>query len=388
MSVTRIVRSVVVGAVSVGSLGACTLNYEVEERTLAKTTPIVLQKPLDLLFVVDNSASMLEEQAALYRSVFDERCPITDTRRVPLDYQNPDRETFDDISEVCGLAQLMAAMGNDFHIGVIATDVGTYDERFSAAQDPDGVHTQLPMRGCLQGKGLITSDDDVAVDFRDAVIGLGVYGSPIERGLDAMDIFLDPESRRAPGCENDLDGFLRPDGQLMVVFVTDEDDCSHRDGSSGFPDELFFEPDAAGDWPELFTESRSGDCYTRANELATIVGYAQHLRQLVTDQRTSEVLVSVVAGLRDDGAGLDAGACIARDDGSIDGVCRAVLGASNTAECEQEGDCCTADGGNRYVDLARSINADSLMGSICAEDFRAPLMPIFSLGELGGDEVF
>ena len=387
MSVTTIVRFVAVGAVSVGTIVACTLDHEIEQRTPAKTTPIVLQKPLDLLFVVDNSESMLEEQAALYRSVFDERCPITDTRRVPLDYQSPDRETFDDISEVCGLAQLMAAMGNDFHLGVIATDVGHYDERVSLAQDPDGTHEQLPMRGCLQGRGLITDDDDVAVDFRDAVIGLGTAGSPFERGLDAMEIFLDPQSRRAPGCENDLDGFLRPEARLMVVFVTDEDDCSHRDGSTGFPDELLDEPATAGEWPDMF-RSRTQDCYERANELATVASYKGTLDTLVIDGRTSDVFVSVVAGLRDDGAGLNAGACIARDDGSIDGVCRALQGTSNAFECEQTGDCCMADGGGRYVELARAINADSLVGSICAEDFRAPLMPIFSVGELGGDEVF
>jgi len=382
MSVIK--RFVIVGSGLVG-LAACTLDYVVEEATPSKTTPIVSQKPLDILFVVDNSGSMLEEQAALYRSVFDERCPITDVRRVPLDYQNPDRETFDDISEVCGLAQLMAAMGNDFHIGVIATDVGNFDERLSAAQDPDGTHEQLPMRGCLQGKGLITDDDDVAVDFRDAVIGLGTFGSSFERGLDAMEVFLDPDSRRAPGCENDLDGFLRPDAQLMVVFVTDEDDCSHRDGSTSFPDELADEPQTPGEWQGFFVKD-TRVCYERANELATVASYKSVLDKLVVDGRSSDVLVSVVAGLRDDGAGLNAGACIARDDGSIDGICRAVQGTSNA--CEQNDDCCTADGGGRYVELARAVNADSLLGSICEEDFRAPLMPIFSLGELGGDEVF
>lgn len=385
MSVIK--RFVIVGSGLVG-LAACTLDYVVEETTPSKTTPIVSQKPLDILFVVDNSGSMLEEQAALYRSVFDERCPITDVRRVPLDYQNPDRETFDDISEVCGLAQLMAAMGNDFHIGVIATDVGNFDERVSDAQDLDGNHEQLPMRGCLQGKGLITDDDDVAVDFRDAVIGLGTAGSPFERGLDAMEIFLDPDSRRAPGCDDDLDGFLRPAAQLMIVFVTDEDDCSHRDGSTSFPDELLDEPSEGGNWLPLFTNTRAQDCYDRANELATVASYKATLERLVDDGRTSDVLVSVMAGLRDDGLGLVAGGCLALDDGTITGTCFESRGNSNSLSVCEGVDCCTADAGRRYVDLARAVNADSLLGSICAEDFRAPLMPIFSLGELGGDEVF
>ncbi len=388
MSVSTFIKAkpvVVASILGASAFAACTLDYPLEERTLADTTPLVVQRPIDFLFVVDNSASMQEEQAALYRSVFDERCPITDVRRVPTELQNPDRPTFDELADVCGIAQLMAAMGSDYHIGVVATDVGNYDERLSSAQDLDNSHEQLPMRACLQGKGLITRNDDIAVDFRDAVIGLGTWGSSIERGLDAMEVFLDPDSRRAPGCENDLDGFLRGNGQLMVVFVTDEDDCSHRDGSTGFPDELADEPREPGEWFEL-SRSDPGACYARSNELASVASYRDVLTKLIADRRTTDVFVSVVAGLRDDGAGLNAGACIGRDDGSIDGACLAALGTSNSCAPGQE--CCTADSGSRYVELARAINADSLLGSICSDDFRQPLMPLFSIGRLGGDDVF
>ncbi len=371
-------------AVAVG-LGACAIDYPVETVVPRQTTPIVLQDPIDILFVVDNSGSMLEEQATLYRSVYDDRCPITDVSNVPFIYRSPDRATFDELREVCGLSQLMAATGSDFHIGVIATDVGNWDERVSAAQDIDNTHEQLPMRGCLQGKGLITVEDDIAVEFRDAVIGLGTAGSPIERGLDAMELFLDPASRRAPGCDNDLDGFLRPSGRLVVVFVTDEDDCSHRDGASGFPDELDGEPVEGGDWPELFRANPS-NCYDRVGELAPIVGYRDALQALIADGRTTDVVVAAVAGARDDGLGFVAGGCVATSDDIVSGNCSEARGTSSS--CSPEQNCCTADAGRRYVELALAVNADSLLGSICAADFLDPLLPLFTVAELGGEEVF
>ncbi|HEY1099589.1 MAG TPA: hypothetical protein VGF99_11705 [Myxococcota bacterium] len=380
----------VVGAVGSVGLAACTLDYAIQPEVPQLTTSLVLQAPLDILFVVDNSGSMREEQEALYRSLYDERCPIVDVGNVPPRFQAPTRLLFDELSEVCGIAQLLAAVGGDWHIGVIATDVSNWDERLSAGQDPNDEHTQAPMRGCLQGVGLIDDETpDAAGALRDAIVGLGTYGNPVERGLDAAEIFLDPDSRRAPGCDNDLDGFLRKDGRLVVVYVSDEDDCSHRDGGGGFPDELAGEPIDAGDWHELYTQLSPVDCYERANELQTTASYKAGFDQLIADGRTTDVVVAVMGGVRDDGAGPIAGACIQRDDGVIDGQCLATFGNSgNSAVCTAETNCCTADAASRYVELARSINVDSPLGSICAEDFRTPFMPLFHVGELGGAEVF
>lgn len=379
----------VVGAVGSVGLAACTLDYAIQPEVPQLTTSLVLQAPLDILFVVDNSGSMREEQEALYRSLYDERCPIVDVGNVPPRFQAPTRLLFDELSEVCGIAQLLAAVGGDWHIGVVATDVSNWDERFSPGQDPDDLHTQAPMRGCLQGVGLIDDDTpDIASALRDSVVGLGTYGGAIERGLDAAEIFLDPDSRRAPGCDNDLDGFLRPNGRLVVVYVSDEDDCSHRDGAGGFPDELANEPIEGGNWIDRLTASTS-ICQERANELQTTASYKATFDQLIADGRTTDVVVAVMAGIRDDGAGSIAGACIQHDDGTIDGQCTVSFGQSGGLDCTIEGaNCCTADAASRYVELARSINVDSPLGSICADDFRTPFMPLFHVGELGGAEVF
>ena len=179
---------------------------------------------------------------------FEKRCPIDDLTNVQPQFANPPPAVLSELASVCGISQLMAAMNGDFHIGVITTDVGNCDERLPDAQDLDDTHTPTPMRGCLQGavnasgKKFLTRDDDVQQGLQDAMLGVGLYGSSFERGMDAMKVFLDDGSRRAPGCEDDLDGFLRQDGQLLVIFVGDEDDCSHADGAYGFANELEGEP--------------------------------------------------------------------------------------------------------------------------------------------------
>jgi hypothetical protein len=372
-------------AFALGTFTACTIDYQLDQPI--ERLPLAVQRPLDILFVVDNSASMADEQATLLRSVFDPRCPITDVQAVPQRYNRPSREVFAELSEVCGIAQLLAAMGGDFHIGVITTDVGVCDERFSVGQDPNNLHEPTTMRGCLQGQGVITNSDDVEAAFQSAILGVGNYGSSIERGLDAMEVFLDPGSRRAPGCENDLDGFLRKDGRLMVVMVADEDDCSHRDGALGFPNELEGEPETCGEFIDLFArpETSASNCQNRQDQLVSVGAYSDALRGLVDTGRTTDVMVSVMGGLRDNGAGLEPGGCAPLPDGGVDGSCRATLGTAQT--CDVEENCCSADGAFRYVEFARAVNADSLLGSICADNFRDPLLPLFFLDRLGGEEV-
>jgi len=359
-------------------LSGCTRTYALD--LPPESTAIAAQGPLDILFVVDNSASMSDEHEALVRSVFDERCPIDDVNAVPQRFANPPPALLAELAEVCGLAQLLAAIGGDYHIGVITTDVGVCDERLPGAQDPEGVHTPTPMRGCLQGR-LLSGADDILGGFQNAMVDVGTYGSPRERGFDAMEIFLDPGSRRAPGCENDLDGFLRPDGRLLVVFVADEDDCSHADGAFGFSDELVGEPQQCGDFPGLFTQANSaGLCTSEAELLAPVSRYARVLRGLVNDRRTQEVYVGVVGGLVESAGVFVPSGCSPDEggEGGITALCAPVFGGGGSAACDEDGArCCAADGAFRYTELAAAVNSEALLGSICASDFRAPLLPIF-----------
>lgn len=388
--------TLVLGAVLLAPLvGACTISYPLDTPPPSVPAAIAAQAPLDILFVVDNSPSMAEEQDTLVRSVFDERCPIADLRDVPEPFANAPPDVLEELAEVCGLAQLMAAINGDFHIGVITTDVGNCDERFAEVQDPDGLHTPTSMRGCLQGAAnddghkFLSRDDDVLGGVQQAMLGVGTYGSSFERGMDAMKIFLDPASRRAPGCENDLDGFLRKDGQLLVIFVGDEDDCSHADGAYGFDNELENEPAGCGDFREMFLQSSATDCYEQRDLLAPVADYAGFLRGLTEQGRTTGVYVGVVGGLVEsvgsDGGGFVPGGCVPGDEGAVEAQCTPTFG--NSQICDENQSCCFADGSFRYAELAASVNSAPLMGSICAPDFRGPLLPIFFRSDLEDENV-
>jgi hypothetical protein len=137
---------------------------------------------VDILFVVDNSASMTEEQAALSAGF-------------------------------ASFAQNLEDANSNFHIGVVATS--------QDSTDPD--------RGKMIGDTpFLTSADDYITEFQ-ARIALGVQGSDKEKGLEAAAFALSPAiiTRHNPG-------FLRPDANLLVVIVSDEEDCSDDGVLDGF----------------------------------------------------------------------------------------------------------------------------------------------------------
>lgn len=140
----------------------------------------------DVLFVIDNSASMAEEQVRL-------------------------GENFQ------AFVGVLAETSADFQIGVITTDATSSDA------------------GRLIGELLTPDTPDLEAAFA-AAVTVGTDGSREEQGLWAATLAVDG---RNPG-------FLRPASKLNVVFVSDEDDqspasvesylqtLSQRAGTGGF----------------------------------------------------------------------------------------------------------------------------------------------------------
>ena len=180
-------------------------------RTIAASTIrwSVPTTALDVLFVVDASASMQAEQTALVAAA--------------------GQQLF---------AQLQADLGGppDLHVAIVSTDVGlgvgalpgcpaeNWDGRFRTGAE--GVTCPI------DGRYLIDRDDgaggrttNYTGSFTDAfacAATLGTAGCGFEQPLEAMRRALDS---RYP----DHAGFLRNDALLLVVFLTDEDDCSAFD---------------------------------------------------------------------------------------------------------------------------------------------------------------
>lgn len=123
---------------------------------------------VDILFVIDDSLSMAEEQLAL-------------------------------ASGFTTFLEELDASETSWQIGVVSTSVVTGD----------------PLAGRLIGEpGALTEGSDVVRAFGERV-QIGTDGSNIERGLESAALAV----RNNPG-------FVRLGANLVVIFVTDEDDCS------------------------------------------------------------------------------------------------------------------------------------------------------------------
>ncbi|MGH1345515.1 MAG: hypothetical protein ACRBN8_28380 [Nannocystales bacterium] len=158
---------------------------------------------VDLLFVIDNSGSMADEQANLIASV---------------------PGFIDGISDRLGVH-------TDYHVGVVSTDEATFNA--DGCQEIGALVTQT--RGNLSsdsdcgpyvdGASFMTPHDDLDSSFACAA-QLGIDGNGIERPMDALDRALHP----AQGVTACNDGFLRDEALLVVVLITDEEDDTESEG--------------------------------------------------------------------------------------------------------------------------------------------------------------
>lgn len=181
---------------------------------------------VDILFVVDDSGSMAEEQDTL-------------------------------IAGFAAFADQLEASNTRFQIGVITT---SFDYT-----DPD--------RGVLLGDPpILTPEDDYRALFPLRTV-VGIDGSDKEKGLEAAVFALHP-TMTLPGGRNE--GFVRKDAELLIVFVSDEEDCSDNGALEGQPPEA---------------------CYTQMDALPPVEGFLEDLKDLKDDSALLQI-GSIVADSR------------------------------------------------------------------------------------------
>jgi hypothetical protein len=184
---------------------------------------------LDLLFVVDNSSSMGEEQAAL-SAAFES---FVLALRGSLRGSNPD----------------LGRVDLDLRVGVVSTDLGAghridVPSCLTPLGDRAELQTVARVPGCprpldpwiaLRADGTTNvpggSADSLprAAESFACIAQLGTFGCGFEQPLEAARRALDPAGPNR--------GFLRDDASLAVIVLSDEDDCS-----AVSPDALF-DPD-------------------------------------------------------------------------------------------------------------------------------------------------
>jgi hypothetical protein len=188
--------------------GACKQENTFSEQQGSDTWLQAANDKVDILFVVDESSSMEDEQATLAQG----------------------------FSSFAGQLEESAT---NFHLGVITTSF-EYDD---------------PERGKLLGDPLFLTPDtpDYASLFAERA-PVGIDGSDKEKGLEAAAYALSPIANL------DLNGgFVRNDARLLVVYVSDEEDCSDEGALTGLDQE---------------------HCYIDTNLLVPVADYVEAMREM------------------------------------------------------------------------------------------------------------
>lgn len=238
-------------------LGVCALAPMVMflgclERSLAPSTPCTRSAvgqriqidnvdEVDLLFLVDNSGSMADEQVALQREL-----PRLVAALVSGDQDGDGDQDFLPVRSL--------------HVGVISSDMGigvATSARLGSCRQGNGDDGRFQRGDAACATGTSTFEFMRGTNATSALAGvscattLGTEGCGLEQQLEATlksltpssaqtwtapgytpPRFLDPATGNLSQSGHGLDanaGFLRPNSVLAVVLVTDEEDCSASD---------------------------------------------------------------------------------------------------------------------------------------------------------------
>ncbi len=177
-----------------------------------KEIPVEINRNLDILFVIDNSNSMRDEQTSLAAN-------------------------FNNFINV--LNNIEGGLPN-VHIGVVTTDLGAgpYNITGCTGNGDNGLLQNAPVGGA----GCSAPTDRYIIDLANedgsrqknytgglaesfsCIAQLGVNGCGFEQPLESM-------YRALNGTNAANEGFIREDAFLAVIIITDEDDCSVTDPS-------------------------------------------------------------------------------------------------------------------------------------------------------------
>jgi hypothetical protein len=162
----------------------------------ADAAPVEACNKMDILFVVDNSGSMTQEQANL-------------------------------ATNFPGFISVLDAAELDYRVGITTTGMD-YDYAIDIGFGPipssqsGGDNGELLQRCNMQRRWVEAADPTASTDFACAA-EVGANGPASEMPLAAMRAAFD--ERIADGTNT---GFLREDALLAVVILTDENDCSYE----------------------------------------------------------------------------------------------------------------------------------------------------------------
>lgn len=191
--------------------------------TVTEVFDQVPSNKVDILWVVDNSVSMVEEQARV---------------------QNGAAEFIDNLD----------ATGMDWHLGVITTDVD--------AEDADVL---------IGDPAVLTVEDAGYVEDFKSRVNVGTDGEQMESGLEAA-----IRAVSSPLIDSENAGFLREDARLSIIVVSDEDDCSDLGAMDGGDNFDCYQDGApltpVSELVQLLRDAKGIDSHSSLLQLSGIIG--------------------------------------------------------------------------------------------------------------------
>ncbi len=273
--------------------------------TVVEKVKLAAVDKIDLLFVIDNSASMADKQAILALAVPDlvtylvtPRCVVTDPNGKVSPAADQSKNADGSCKQVGAAPEFEAV--KDIHIGIVTSSLGGHgantcepgqtnynpsnnDHAHLVARKPGTAKDANPAKvPSYQGKDFFFWDPankaggeanaaTLTQNFRDAVVGVDQVGCGYEATLESWYRFLIEPNPPAtvnfanpggasgqPGVNMaDVSGatdltllqqradFLRPDSLVAIISLSDENDCSMIDGR--LPNAFCDEPPPADD---------------------------------------------------------------------------------------------------------------------------------------------
>jgi hypothetical protein len=204
---------------------------------------------------------------------------------------------------------------------------------------------------------------------------LGVNGCAIEQQLEATWKALAPSTDRSfsrgtggHGLPTGMNaGFLRPEAILALILVTDEEDCSSPDAS------------AAQLYSSLDVTTINNVCGSNTNLLHPVERYIAGFRGLKSEAFQDLVIFGGIVGvpLARDTQGQSLAEILARPDMRFSG---GLLGARPA--CTAGGGAGTATPARRIVEVAMGFGDNGVITSICEDNYSAALDAI--IGKIAG----
>ncbi len=296
-----VTTSSLLGLTAVGLLAGCPdrtiseVNPQ-QGRVEYKDIPVTVNRDIDILFVIDDSPSMLDKQTNL-------------------------KNNFPNFINVLNLIE--GGLPN-VHLGVVSSDLGTKGADDATAGpgigsgpgscSGNGKNGNLQTNGStlVQGNYIVdvkNSDGtrspnytgDLATAFS-AIASLGASGCGFEQHIEA--------AKRAVNNNPSNSGFVRPTAYLALIFIQDEDDCSMSHSTLLGSDTNTLGPlqsfrcnrfghtcsNNGSNPTEMNMTGNKGDCEPAASSqyLTSIDGYVSFFKQLKTDP--ANVIVAAIAG--------------------------------------------------------------------------------------------